>query len=116
MQSNNNFRFNGLQPLGAFLPNLERIKKMEQEKKPSYVPQELKGRITHNKYKKKDTEPDMKGSLCVEGKIVNFGVWRNEGQYGEYFSIKVSDPNWNKQQYPKDVTPSGYPKDSDVPF
>jgi len=44
-----------------------------------FIPQELKGRITHNKYKQKDTEPDMKGTLCVKGMIVNFGTGKTNG-------------------------------------
>ena len=95
-------------------------KNMEQKKK--YVPYEMKGRITRNQYKKKDTEPDLNGEMMYKGEIIKFGVWENESQYGTYYSIKISDPNWNKQTqqtYPKDVTPDtqpNYPKDSDIPF
>jgi hypothetical protein len=40
---------------------------------------------------------------------VNFGIWKNDGPHGEYFNIKVSDPDWKDKQkdaqYPKEVTP-----------
>ena len=84
------------------------------DNKPKYVPQELKGRITKNLYKKKDTEPDWKGTLMYKGEIINFGVWNNAGPYGEYFSLKISNPDWKKDVTP-DVPPS-YPSDSEVPF
>ena len=49
-------------------------KNMEQQKK-KYVPYEMKGRITKNQYKKKDTEPDMNGEMMYKGEIIKFGVW-----------------------------------------
>jgi hypothetical protein len=52
----------------------------------------------------------------IRGEVINFGVWNNSGPYGDYFSLKVSDPDWKNQQYPKDVTPDVYSKDSDLPF
>jgi hypothetical protein len=92
----------GLQPISKFLEDrdiqsLQKwLKKMGEslpaitterhfmDNKPKYVPQELKGRITKNLYKKKDTEPDWKGTLMYKGEIINFGVWNNAGPYGEY--------------------------------
>ena len=84
--------------------------------KKKYVPYEMKGRIVKNLYKKKDTEPDLNGEMMYKGEVIKFGVWENESQYGTYYSIKVSDPNWNKQQqtYPKEV--SNKFEDGDVPF
>ena len=90
---------------------------MEQQKK-KYVPYEMKGRIVKNQYKKKDTEPDLNGEMMYKGEIIKFGVWENESQYGTYYSIKISDPNWNKQtqqSYPKDVTPHAS-DDGEIPF
>ena len=105
------------------MPDISTVERriMEEQKK-KYVPYEMKGRIVKNQYKKKDTEPDLNGEMMYKGEIIKFGVWQNESQYGTYYSIKISDPNWNKQtqqNYPKDVTPGvpdAYPKDSDIPF
>jgi len=107
-----------LKKMGASLPDTTTERHFMDNQKPKYVPLELKGRITKNLYKKKETEPDWKGTLMFKGEVINFGVWNNNGPYGEYFSLKVNDPDWNKdkQQYPKDVTPDVYPKDSDIPF
>ena len=44
-------------------------------------------------------------------------LFRSDGEFGKYFSIMVSDPDWkNKQkdaQYPREVQSNG---DSDIPF
>ena len=108
-----------LKTVGASMPDttIER-KNMDQQKK-KYVPYEMKGRITKNQYKKKDTEPDMNGEMMYKGEIIKFGVWENESQYGIYYGIKISDPNWNKQtqqSYPKDVTPNSNIDDGEIPF
>ena len=95
---------------------------MSEDYKPKYVPQELKGRIVKNRKMDKPTSPQWVGEIMVKGQHIRFSVWENDGQYGKYFSIKVSDPDWQAQQraaqYPKDVTPGvkNYPDDSDVPF
>ena len=112
-----------LRKVGASMPDISTVERriMEEQKK-KYVPYEMKGRIVKNQYKKKETEPDLNGEMMYKGEIIKFGVWENESQYGTYYSIKISDPNWNKQTkqtYPKDVTPDvqqNYPKDSDIPF
>lgn len=94
----------------------------EQQFKPKYVPQELKGRIVKNRKMDKPTSPQWVGEIMFKGQHIRFSVWENDGEYGKYFSIKVSDPDWQSQQraaqYPKDVTPGvkNYPDDSEVPF
>jgi hypothetical protein len=107
-----------LRTVGASMPDTTTERTfMEQKKK--YVPYEMKGRITKNQYKKKDTEPDMNGEMMYKGEIIKFGVWENESQYGIYYGIKISDPNWNKQtqqSYPKDVTPNSNIDDGEIPF
>ena len=88
--------------------------------KKSYVPIEGKGRIKKNwKKEEGDKKPDMLGEMMHNGEIINFGVWRRESDYGEYWTISIQDPNWASKakdaQYPKDVTPK--PKMAgDVPW
>ena len=104
-----------LKKVGASMPDISTVeRKIMESQKAKYVPKELKGRITKNLYKKKDTEPDWKGNLMYKGEIINFGAWLNTGPYGEYFSLQISNPDWKKDVTP-DV-PSHYSKDSDVPF
>ena len=91
------------------------------DNKPKFVPQEMKGRMTKNIYKKSQNEPDWKGSFMYKGEVINFGAWENDAGYGVYYQMKINDPNWNKQQkqYPREVTDKptrNYPRDSDVPF
>jgi hypothetical protein len=100
-----------LKRVGASMPDISTVERkiMENQKKPPFVPLEMKGRMTKNTYKKQgSSEPDWKGSFMYEGQVITFGT---------YYNIKLNDPNWNKQQqqYPKEVK-SSYPKDSDVPF
>jgi uncharacterized protein (DUF736 family) len=107
-----------LMTVGASMPDIDTIeRKIMEEQKPRYVPLELKGRITPNRYKTKETSPDYMGEIMVKGVHIKFGVWEKDGPYGKYFSISVSDPEWKKTQnsgnYPKEVN---YNSDSDVPF
>lgn len=99
------------------MPDTDTIeRKIMDEQKPKYVPYELKGRAIKNSFKKKDTEPDMKGEIMYKGQHIRFGMWLNEGQYGAYYSIKVSDPDWQpkpKTEYPREVSKK---YDSDVPW
>ena len=106
------------------MPDMSTIeRKIMEAQRPKYVPQELKGRITKNRKMDKPTSPQWLGEIMYQNQHIRFSVWENDGEYGKYFSIKVSDPNWQSQQraaqYPKDITPnvnSNYPDDSDVPF
>lgn len=109
--------------VGASMPDTDTIeRKIMEAQKPKYIPQELKGRIVRNQKMDKPTSPQWMGQMKVKGQIIRFSVWENDGEYGKYFSILVSDPDWQQQQkaaqYPKDVTPGvrNYPQDSDVPF
>ena len=89
----------------------------EYQKKPPYVPQELKGRITKNPNMTKPTSAQWLGDMMVKGQRIRFSLWENDGPYGKYFSILVSDPDWKEKQkdaqYPKEVRDNS---DSDVPF
>jgi hypothetical protein len=103
------------------MPDISTVERkiMENQKKPPFVPLEMKGRMTKNSYKKQgSTEPDWKGTFMYKGETITFGAWENDAGYGVYYNIKLNDPNWNKQQqqYPKEVQAKSYPKDSDVPF
>ena len=109
--------------VGASMPDIDTVeRKIMEAQKPRYVPQELKGRIVKNRKMDKPTSPQWVGEIMFKGQHIRFSVWENDGEYGKYFSIKVSDPDWQQQQraaqYPKDVTPGvrNYPQDSDVPF
>ena len=105
------------------MPDIDTIeRKIMEAQKPKYVPQELKGRIVKNPKADKPTSPQWVGQMMVKGQLIRFNVWENDGEYGKYFSILVSDPDWQQKEkaasYPRDVTPGvrNYPQDSDVPF
>lgn len=110
--------------VGANTPDTVTLERQIMEaQKPAYVPYEMKGRIVKNRKADKPTSPQWVGEIMYKGTHIKFSVWEQEGPYGGYFSIKVQDPDWAKQQraaqYPKDVTPNArpnYPEDSEVPF
>jgi hypothetical protein len=116
-----NFRHGQPQPFAAFLPKLKQpeSKPMDTPKK-GYIPLEGKGRIKKNwKKEEGDKKPDLLGEMMHNGEIINFGIWRRESDYGEYWSLSVQDPNWKDAkkdaQYPKDVSPRAKMA-GDVPF
>jgi uncharacterized protein (DUF736 family) len=101
------------------MPDISTVeRKIMENNKPKFVPLEMKGRMTKNAFKKNDKEPDWKGTFMYKGEVITFGAWQNDAGHGPYFNLKINDPNWNKQQqqYPREVQPRSYPKDSDVPF
>jgi hypothetical protein len=110
------FKLHGLQHIS----NLITVRKpamTEYQKKPPYVPPELKGRIIKNQNMTKPTSPQWVGEIMVRGERIRMNIWENEGEFGKYFSILVSDPDWKAKQkdsqYPREVQSNG---DSDVPF
>ena len=110
------FKLHGLQHISNLLPIRKPVMN-DYVRKPPYVPQELKGRITKNPNMTKPTSAQWLGDMMVKGERIRFSVWENDGQYGKYFSILVSDPDWKDKQkdaqYPKEVKDNS---DSDVPF
>jgi len=69
-----------------------------------------------NNKKEKDTHPDYRGGINVEGKEYDVSLWLNESKRGvKYFSVSVSEP------FKKDVIDSAKPIDKivdtdDLPF
>ena len=50
------------------------------------------GALFKNNNKEKETQPDMSGSLDVEGKQYRIAAWSNESKTGiKYLSIKLTE-------------------------
>lgn len=111
------FKLHGLQHISNLMPTRKPTMSEQYQSKPKYVPQELKGRITKNPNMTKPTSAQWLGDMMVKGERIRFSVWENDGQYGKYFSILVSDPDWKEKQkdaqYPKEVRDSS---GDDIPF
>ena len=65
------------------------------------------GMLAHNDRKEKETHPDFKGSINVEGREYWLSAWVKEGKEGgkmagkKFFSLSVSPKDQAPQQKPK---------------
>ena len=77
-----------------------------------------RGTLSKNLKKEKDTHPDYKGSININGVEHWFDAWLKEGKKGKFLSGRIGDPK--KQGF----TPKGMDemprdsgiKDDDIPF
>jgi len=59
--------------------------------------------IFKNNKKEKDTQPEYKGTVNVDGKEYEISLWVKEGKNGKFFSGKIQEP------YKKEDNKSGLP-------
>lgn len=58
-----------------------------------YTPNLNKGTMHNNKYKKKDTDPDYRGQINVDGVVKELSGWVNTDKNGsKYLNIAVKEP------------------------
>jgi uncharacterized protein (DUF736 family) len=75
------------------------------------------GAIFKNDKKQKETHPDYKGKINVEGKDFEVALWLKESAKGmKYFSVAISEPYVPEQQVQPERAPSGDSVDDDLPF
>jgi hypothetical protein len=48
--------------------------------------------IFKNNKKEKDTHPDYRGTVNVEGKEYEISLWIKDGKAGKFFSGKIKEP------------------------
>lgn len=72
-----------------------------------------KGIFFKNNFKEKDSQPDYKGKLNVEGKDFDLAGWIRDGAKGKFISLSISEP-YNKESAPQ-ADPQAEEKDS-LPF
>lgn len=69
---------------------------MTNERK-QYVQPTNRGTLFVNDKKQKDSHPDFKGSINIDGKEWALAAWNKEGNRGDYLSLAVSEP-WTGNQ------------------
>lgn len=91
------------------------------------------GRLSPNKYKQHEKQPDMKGSISLERGllkqllqetdddmiVVKLSGWNRDGQYGPFISLMYDSYRKPEEQYTPAPRPAPAPPpadDSDIPF
>lgn len=75
---------------------------------------DMGGIIFKNSYKEKDSQPDYKGEIVVNGKDFEIALWVKEGQKGKFFSVKISEPYVKPEKKEEVFDPN--PKGDKLPF
>lgn len=91
------------------------------------------GRLSPNKYKQHEKQPDMKGSISLERAllkqllqettddqvVIKLSGWNRDGQYGPFISLMYDSYRKPEEQYTPAPRPAPAPPpadDSDIPF
>ena len=81
---------------------------------------ENKGVIFKNSKKTKDTQPDYKGTVNVNGKDMEISLWFKESQKGtKYFSASFQEPfkkDSETKTYPNETKYTPKIEDDSLPF
>ena len=88
------------------------------------------GRLTPNKYKQTEKQPDMKGAITLErsllkqllsetdedGIVIRLSAWNRSGQYGDFISIAYDSYKPKPKEEPTRRAQKEDDDESDVPF
>lgn len=73
--------------------------------------------IFPNRKKEKETHPDYKGSVTIDGKTYDVALWDKKAKSGlQYFGGKVSEPWKGGDKAPPQETTAPRQISSDAPF
>jgi len=56
------------------------------------------GTIFKNDNKEKETQPDYRGSINVDGKDFDISLWVKDGKNGKFFSASIKEPYVKKDE------------------
>ncbi len=76
------------------------------------------GSLSQNPKKEKDTHPDMKGKITIDGKLYWLSGWNRTNDSGDWISLSATLANAAPQgQAKKPAAPTqGKPFDDEIPF
>lgn len=76
------------------------------------------GNLSQNKYRKTDNQPSHKGKVNLEGKIYDLSGWVKQGNYGEWFSLKIQPEYVKSEAHNSQSDANGKSNDIDdlIPF
>lgn len=73
------------------------------------------GSLFRNERKTTDSQPDYRGQVKIDGKLLDIAAWLKEGAKGKFFSLSVSEPRQQQAQQPVAAGNQGI-TDDDLPF
>lgn len=82
----------------------------------AYEQKEGQGSLFRNDRKQKDTHPDWKGEIKINGKLYWLSAWEKSGNSGTFFSLAIGDEKQPKaagQQRTTQPRPTAQPKEAD---
>jgi single-stranded DNA-binding protein len=88
----------------------------------SYVQKDGQGSLFKNDRKEKDTHPDYKGSILINGQEFWLSAWIKEGAKGKFMSLSAQPKEQQRAPAPASRPPAAKPAsgfddmDDDIPF
>jgi uncharacterized protein (DUF736 family) len=58
----------------------------------AYEIKDNSGNLFKNNKKEKESHPDYRGAIKVDGKLYDVAAWVKEGKNGKFFSLSVKEP------------------------
>jgi hypothetical protein len=82
-----------------------------------YVQKDGSGNLFKNDRKQKDSHPDYRGTITIEGTQYELAAWLKDGKKGKYMSLnaKIPQPRDNDAPRERQAAADNF-GDSEIPF
>ena len=87
-----------------------------------YVMKDNSGSLFSNLKKDKDSQPDYRGEVLVNGKKMSLSAWKKQGKKGEFLSLSFQEPYVKPEEKqeskarPVNTSLNNDNFDNDIPF